>query len=65
MSYYIGYINCSYCGSKLHTTKYCPKTYQGSENRVKLHCGYCGSKKHNKDGCPKKWSGPNPEVILD
>lgn len=47
-------MNCTYCGSRLHTKTNCPKTWQGSVNRLHLHCTYCGGKDHNKNACSKR-----------
>lgn len=58
-------MRCSYCGSHLHPTDYCPNTASGQGNRNVLRCSYCGSKKHNADACEKKWPGPDPIKILD
>ena len=44
---------CTYCGSRQHETKYCPKTWEGQGNLAKRYCGYCGSKLHNLEECPK------------
>lgn len=58
-------MSCGYCGSHLHNTDYCPKTWNGQGNRNALRCSYCGSDKHNTDACKKKWPGPDPVEILD
>lgn len=48
---------CTYCGSKKHTLKNCPKTNPGQANRRNMFCTYCGSKKHNLQACPKTNDG--------
>ena len=48
---------CSYCGSKEHNTKFCPKTWDGWGNRQALYCSYCGSNKHTIKYCPHTWDG--------
>lgn len=58
-------MRCGYCGSNLHTTDYCPKTWAGSANRLHLRCSYCGGTDHNRDACPRAWPGPKPIRILD
>jgi hypothetical protein len=51
-------MNCSYCGSKLHPTSHCPKTWGGQANRNRLRCSYCGGADHNYEACPKIRSHP-------
>jgi hypothetical protein len=60
-------MRCSYCGSQLHTTKHCPKTWGGQGNRAGLRCSYCGGRDHNERACPKLGHGaPDPDdFILD
>lgn len=48
---------CSYCGSRNHNKDYCPKTWDGSTNRLHLRCTYCGGRHHNYEGCMKHWGG--------
>lgn len=60
-----GVVYCTYCGSNLHPTAYCPKTYEGSAKRLHLRCAYCGGRDHNTDACRKKWAGKDPVRILD
>ena len=48
---------CSFCHSKNHSTKNCPKTWDGQANRNKMFCIYCWSKTHTVEACPKTWSG--------
>lgn len=48
---------CSYCGSREHTIKNCPKTWSGQANRASMRCSYCGSKKHILKTCPKTFQG--------
>ena len=50
-------MRCSYCGSALHTIVNCPKTWDGSSNRLHMRCSYCGSKEHNIAACPKTFDG--------
>ncbi len=50
-------MHCSYCWSKRHTIKNCPKTWGGQANRNRMHCSYCWSNKHNVAACPKTWHG--------
>lgn len=57
--------HCGYCGSRHHTTAYCPKTAQGQSNRRHLRCSYCGETDHNRDACTKAWPGPNPVRLID
>lgn len=53
---------CTYCGSRSHTAKNCPKSYGGSVNRFHMRCTYCGGRDHNVDACPKTYSGStNPD----
>lgn len=63
-------MRCSYCGQTQHTIKNCPKTWDGSANRARMHCGYCGAKNHNTRACPKTWHGNaarawHPETVAD
>lgn len=58
-------MHCSYCGSRQHSTDYCPKTSNGQRNRNALKCSYCGSRKHNRDACPRAWPGNLPIEIKD
>jgi len=50
-------MHCTYCGSKRHTKTNCPKTRQGSCNRMHMRCTYCGSKHHNVEACPETLAG--------
>lgn len=47
-------IRCSYCGSSLHTTSLCPKTWGGQAARQRLRCSYCGGRDHTNESCPKR-----------
>lgn len=48
-------VHCSYCGSKNHGIKYCPKTWAGQSNTNNRRCTYCGDKSHERKDCPKAW----------
>lgn len=48
---------CSYCGSRNHMVKNCPKTWGGQANRNRMRCSYCGSQKHNLQACTKTFQG--------
>lgn len=50
-------MRCSYCGSRLHDKRTCPKTWAGSSARAKLRCSYCGGKDHDLMACPKRHTG--------
>ena len=50
-------MRCSYCGSGLHTTRLCPKTFCGSARRSNLRCSYCGARDHEIQACPKTFDG--------
>ena len=57
---------CTFCGSKMHPTAYCTKTWDGQVNRKNLRCSYCGQKDHNYDACEKKAGiGKNPIILKD
>lgn len=46
--------HCTYCGSKLHDIRTCPKTWAGSFNRWTLRCSYCGGRDHDEQACRKR-----------
>jgi len=50
-------MRCSYCGSRLHDVRACPKTWAGSSARARLRCSYCGGRDHDKQACPKRHTG--------
>ena len=50
-------MQCSYCGSHLHTVANCPSTWGGSIRRASMRCGYCGATDHNVNACPKTYGG--------
>ena len=61
-------MRCTYCDSHQHTEVNCPKTYNGSVNRLHMRCTYCGSYKHNVNACPRTFEGNaarawNPEKV--
>jgi len=61
---------CTYCWSKQHTIKNCPKTWAGSSRRAGMRCSYCGSTEHNIKACPKTWHGSavrawHPDTVAD
>jgi len=63
-------MRCTFCGSKEHNIKNCPKTWSGSANRNNMRCTFCGSKEHNVMACPKTFSGNaarawHPESVAD
>lgn len=53
----MGLFRCTYCGSRLHTLRNCPKTWIGQANRVGMRCSYCGSNNHNLNACPSTFFG--------
>jgi len=63
-------MRCSYCGSRGHTLKLCPKTWGGSVARARLRCSYCGGRDHDVSACPKTFSGNaarawHPDSVAD
>jgi len=50
-------MRCFYCGSPHHIKKNCPKTWEGSVNRLHMRCSYCGATDHNINACPYTFSG--------
>lgn len=57
-------MRCGYCGSGLHPTSHCPKTWGGSAHRSRLRCTYCGGRDHNYEGCKRHFgSGRMPGAI--
>ena len=61
---------CTYCGSDRHQVRFCPKTHQGSANRLHLRCTYCGGRDHEIQACPKTYQGSavlfvEPEAVRE
>jgi len=61
---------CTYCGSRGHTERLCPKTHGGSAARLHLRCTYCGRRDHEIEACPKTRSGNaarawDPDSVAD
>jgi hypothetical protein len=50
-------MRCSYCGSRQHTERLCPKTHGGSARRLHLRCTYCGARDHDIAACPRTYAG--------
>ena len=50
-------MRCSYCGSRLHDQRTCPKTWAGSSARARLWCSYCGGRDHDKQACTRRHTG--------
>lgn len=58
-------MSCTYCGSRQHTIKNCPKTWAGGSNRQQLRCGYCGEAGHNSMACPHNASASRRRKLND
>ena len=44
---------CTWCGSRTHTQKTCPKL--AARQGTRKYCSFCGSNNHTFNNCPKRW----------